>query len=698
MSNLSDFIVPAPRVPVGALVPIYSDALPNTIVDGVSTYLKTGVVDAATTYPLAPAGSYMAQSVATRPDLTGSNPVFGGTKFVIPTTDGVVVSSDAFAWTFVALAGVTKASACAFVNSLFIVFQANGDKCFTSTDAVTWTQRTLPVSAAWAEVAHNGTRYVAVNGTTSVAVSTDAVTWSSVSVTNIANGIAYGSSKFVIVGGVYCRTSTDGLTWTLQTTPTPPSVTTYTWKYVAWNGSVFLAVTDIAWDSGSTCYQTYGMKSSDGVTWANHTLPTTMQGWGYWGYCYGIGVAGGNFYLGGSGYADNRIGWSGNTTAVWTSLTGYYRQYAVPFPAGLSKGKIATNGAVWLWGGGLMSLNSGANWGGTDFQQALNTSGATPACVSYGGGLYISAAYVQHNNFGDPVTYVGASKDGVNFNALCVALSAGVGANAQYKSAIFFNGKHCVGGATNQIYTTADGISWAQTGSGSTNTSVQHVAGAKAFAMKDSYDEDGTTNNSNSGYAYTTDATTWAGSTFPIPSPYVVAYGGGKWMMLAGNGGSSTTAYTSSDGINAWTGVGTFSGSGDSRGLVYAYSAFIRFGKDGSISKSADLGVTWAVAAPKNGTFANCDWAKSDGSTIIAGANNSGDYLLSKDGTNFFVRKAPLKQLNKWGSIVNGKVLSSTTSPFGVLDTSGDYVLNDRAQFSVESLTKLGTQLYMRVS
>ncbi|MDD2711361.1 MAG: hypothetical protein PHU77_00435 [Simplicispira sp.] len=693
---------PVAQAPVGSITAIYSDTLPNTIVTSGATYLKTGVVDSADVYPLAPRGPYMVQSLASTPNLTGANPVFGAGLWLIPTTGGIVHSADAYAWTFIPLEGVTLDSACAFVNGRFMVFQHSGNLCYTSLSGKSWTAQTLPVSGQWREVAHNGTRYVAVNGTATIAVSVDAITWTSLGVTSVANWVVYGSGKFVIVGGTNCRTSTDGLAWTLQATPTPGDVapTSYAWAYVAWNGSTFLAITDIAWNFGSTAYQTYGMKSADGVSWSSHTLPTTQSDWGNWGYCYGVGVAGGNFYLGGLGHINQRVGWYGNTVAAWTAITGPYRQYLRPFPAGISRGKVAVNGSVWLWGGGLISRNSGASWGGTSFQVALESCNATPGGVSYGNGIYIAAAWVQPSAHNHPVAFAGVSSDGLEFGATQIVV-AGAPVQLAYKSAVFFNGKHHIGASSSQVLSTADGITWTQASIGG-DADLLHIANNRLFAFRDSFGfTDPATPSTTSSYRYTADAVTWLGGTFPQQSPCVVAHGGGKWMMACGNGATYSAPYTSDDGVNAWTSKGSWpSGhSADTRGLVYAQGAFYRFGKDGKVSVSTDLGVTWMGIASRNGTISDCDWARTDGTTIIAGANNTADYLISKDGINFFARKAPLKQLYKFGSLANGRVFSSISAPLGVLvPTTIDYVLNDRAQFTSLSSTALGSQCYMKVS
>lgn len=687
-------------VPVGGLVPIYSDTLPNTIVDGLATYLKSGVVDAAATYPNAPSGPYMAQTVTNSIDLSGRHPAFGNTKYVIPTAGGVAVSTDLFSWSVVTLAGVTADSTCSFLNGKFIVFQANGDKVYTSADAVAWTEVVLPISGAWLGVAWSGTRYVAVCGSSSTSIvhSADAANWTALDLAMTANDVAYGGGKFVIVGVAggngAVKYSSDGLAWNNAASiySQNPQIT---WRFVAWNGAWFVTTSFSQYDAGYSVYKIWGMRSSDGSNWLQFSTPQQSSN----SYCEGIAVSGATFFLGAKGnapYYPQAIGWySTDNGSTWTQISGPNRQYMTPFPCCLTQGKMAINGNTILWGGGLLKLDgtpTNTQWHGLDFGVALKSGSvnAMPADAAFGNGLYVSSAWVQYGSaYGAPVSFVGISKDGVNFAA------RSVGYQDTWSGAAYFNSKYVIGGLNNVI-TSADGNTWGNT---AITAGVLRVANTKLFAFRDSFASDPSTPTTSANYNYTNDAVTWNSIAFPQQAPYVVAYGGGKYMMLVGNGNSYGYAYTSDDGVNSWTQKGAWPNghSQDSRGLVYAYGAFYRFGKDGKIAKSTDLGVTWGEVSTKNGAFVNCDWAKTDGATIIAGANGTGDYVISKDGVNFFVRKAPLKQLAKWGSFVNGEVLSSQNYPFGVLNASGDYVLNDRAQFASESTTRLGTQLYMRV-
>jgi hypothetical protein len=66
----------------------------------------------------------------------------------------------------------------------------------SSTDGITWTQRTLPVSSLWIKVAYGGGVFTAITGSYDIAAS-----------------------------------STDGITWTQRTLPTSSS-----WESIAYGG------------------------------------------------------------------------------------------------------------------------------------------------------------------------------------------------------------------------------------------------------------------------------------------------------------------------------------------------------------------------------------------------------------------------------------------------------------------------------
>jgi hypothetical protein len=110
------------------------------------------------------------------------------------------------------------------VIETFVTLGFNSEVSAASTDAITWTQGTLPVTASWREVAHgNGTFVTAGYSSTIAATSTDGITWTQQTLPYGSwRQITHGNGIFVTVAGntTTALVSTDGITWTQQVLPT----------------------------------------------------------------------------------------------------------------------------------------------------------------------------------------------------------------------------------------------------------------------------------------------------------------------------------------------------------------------------------------------------------------------------------------------------------------------------------------------
>lgn len=279
-------------------------------------------------------------------------------------TTGPAYSSDGLNWTSVAKTLAQNGRSMSFAGALFFLGEASGTELMTSPDALTWTARVVP-SGTVSAVAYNGSNvYVAATaGGTSNWYSADAITWNTSTTTSInSNDVCFAASVFVGAGvGGQIFTSTDGNTWTSRTSNaggnalnsicfgnslfvavgaagtivTSPTGTTWTARtsnttgaiqQVAWNGTIFLALTQ------------YGhLTSTDGVTWVargannNNTFST--------GAITGVGSDG----------AGNFVVCNGATTfykstsyGIWTLVT--------PSPAATTNFP-AYNGSRWTLAG-----------------------------------------------------------------------------------------------------------------------------------------------------------------------------------------------------------------------------------------------------------------------------------------------------------------------------------------------------------
>ena len=108
---------------------------------------------------------------------------------------------------------------------LFVAVSSGVDTA-TSTDGITWTQGTLPVSAGWDLVTYGDGTFVSLAYPQLFATSTDGITWTqgTLPVGGLWASVTYGDGTFVAVAGgsggsQIAATSTDGITWTQRTLP-----------------------------------------------------------------------------------------------------------------------------------------------------------------------------------------------------------------------------------------------------------------------------------------------------------------------------------------------------------------------------------------------------------------------------------------------------------------------------------------------
>jgi hypothetical protein len=227
------------------------------------------------------------------------------------TNKGAYSDNKGSTWTEMTLPGSCAWSNVAWNGTIWLAItynSDNGNMTATSTDGITWTQRTRPnVNATKALATKSGrfaaignsqgagwytndgvtftgpvgvsvpgprpfygmtassTRFVCVaySGSSQIVWSTDGATW------NFSSGLPSGDRYDVAWNGtVFCSpmynsttaiTSPDGETWTSRTIPTGY------WGVIEWNGSVFVALT---WSNSAKA-----ITSPDGITWTNRTIP-----------------------------------------------------------------------------------------------------------------------------------------------------------------------------------------------------------------------------------------------------------------------------------------------------------------------------------------------------------------------------------------------------------------------------------------
>jgi hypothetical protein len=216
---------------------------------------------------------------------------YGDGKYVAVGGDGTTprtsYSFDGISWnTGTFPAGGDGPYTIAYGGGVWVSPLFNSNDAATSADGITFTfqNNVLPATREWGDITYANGYFVTVDrsGTTSVAYSTDGVTWTagilsaSVNWTSVAGGTVGSTNYFVAVSGTTSNSTVasysvnNGATWTAATLPASDR-----WNSVTFGNGRFVAVSG---NSGSTstnaAYSTNG-----GQTWIAATLPGAAAGW-----------------------------------------------------------------------------------------------------------------------------------------------------------------------------------------------------------------------------------------------------------------------------------------------------------------------------------------------------------------------------------------------------------------------------------
>jgi hypothetical protein len=208
-----------------------------------------------------------------------SDIVYGNSKYVFTTfTSGQyksVYSTDGISWS-IGNVIPTVPGALAFGNGVFMTVTGSFNPTYsTSTDGISWTARSLPVSIngyTLSNLVFNGSffcflAYSAIQ--TYAFKSTDAITWTVTTLGVRATGaLAFNGTSFAEISvnssSRAVHISTDAITWTTYATALPA---TANWRALAFGDGYFVALAS----SGTT-----SAKSVNGITWtATPTSPVT---------------------------------------------------------------------------------------------------------------------------------------------------------------------------------------------------------------------------------------------------------------------------------------------------------------------------------------------------------------------------------------------------------------------------------------
>lgn len=353
--------------------------------------------------------------------------VWTGTQFVVTSTRGLILTSpDGIDWNVIDFNTSTGFfNAINWNGSQLVTFinYFNSSRPLVSTDGIDWTWGDS-VSGQYYGIHWDGTQYVAVgsagiSGTGVVATSTDGLTWTVE--TNTLSHTLYDVTKtdtqYVAIGSLKSHvTSPDGKNWTEQTD------TTSNLRALTWTGSQLVGV-------GSTILTS---PTGNDSSWTEQADITGSEK--YFSFRDVIWTGAQYVTAGRSMYTSaNSITWAGHTARVVNENVNDVATLGGSFVAVTDAGGIATS-------------SNGTDW-------AAQTSGT----ASHLNSVHLSAGLSVV--VGDAGTIL-TSANNVDW------ISRDSTVTAQLNAAVYNNSVYVVVGNTGTILTSADGVSWSATTSG----------------------------------------------------------------------------------------------------------------------------------------------------------------------------------------------------------------------------------------
>jgi hypothetical protein len=243
-------------------------------------------------------------------------------------------------------------------NGLYVYGGPLSPNVWTSTDGITWTERTTGEGQSNQGLTYGNGLYVFCAGSVNIRTSTNAITWTARTVIG-ANKLTYGNGLYVAAwnaSGNTIRTSTDGITWTNRV-PVSTAFTQYT-ALTYGNGLYIYSTADNNSILGT---------STDGITW-------TARNSGTLSIIFALTYGNGLYVYGGGGGAlatsTDGITWTARTSGITSSIL------ALTYGNGLY---------VYGGAGGVLATSTDAiTWDLRGSGTATNING-----VTYGNGLYI---------------------------------------------------------------------------------------------------------------------------------------------------------------------------------------------------------------------------------------------------------------------------------------------------------------------
>ncbi|HSC48423.1 MAG TPA: hypothetical protein VLG68_10095 [Gammaproteobacteria bacterium] len=579
-------------------------------------------------------------------------------------------------------------------GSLYVAAAGNG--IWTSTDLKTWQRATLPTSAGglYNDVTWDGSQFIAVGY--GVVTSPDGTTWTMRSRPNgpsFWNAISVAGGIYLVVGtdGSKVLRSTDGQTWTaVGAHLSLPANSFVSLTGIGSNGSGFIA-SGIQYQlvGGVTTFEGDALiTSSDGLTWSLQTLPSS--GFDFFdtqllndvAYGAGLYVAGGangqytspdaatwsenfipslsssqSWYFSRTAYLNGKFvatgtdytGSFGRSSAVFTSTDGINWLVKDLEPRGasvFSMSSLLYSGGQYIAAGyaGVYSSSNGATWKKVFTGPETNLN----ACVIQGNGRFVIPGEFGTISSSDGATWPEALREDTNLLAEtsgqgCGAFGAGVFVVLDIGNADISwstDGASWTG-ASVPFGATYTGVAW----TGSQFVAIGSIAGipsiisstdGKTWTNKGSISTSGATANLGDGFsgdlaylngklvawgtlngvpfvATSSDAVTWAVSTSGLTSNVSigsVAYGANNYVAVGNDPNGVTTVFTSPDAVH-WTLVSNVAPNTNTswRTVIWGNNEFLAGGRDNRVGyavymTSAD-GIAWHYAVTSEAAMIN---------------------------------------------------------------------------------------------
>ena len=276
----------------------------------------------------------------------------------------------------------------------------------TSTNGITWSNVTNDpfLNGSCLTVAWNGSLWIAggsSNTNTKIAYSTNGITWTNVTNDPFLNGICFTvawNGSLWVAGGNSNNTSlvysSDGITWhaIIETDPFLNGQC----RWIAWNGSYWIAVGNGNVTIDGITYYISMAQSTDGIHWS-YVYPGPFQEHA------GITIAwNGSLWVAGGLPATPTIksiaycSGDGTVSTNWVSISS-----PDPFPLGICN-TIAWNGSLWVAGGSSNTTKTSIAYStsGTTWTNIINDPFQSGICntIAWNGSLWVAGGISPSNN------------------------------------------------------------------------------------------------------------------------------------------------------------------------------------------------------------------------------------------------------------------------------------------------------------